>query len=95
MESPLDCTSANFEKVAISRFRSLVKELPETMKVFREPWGCSTVICLDCENCPQWCSYLQENSSFLVQAVIKLGLANSIIFRMGKKTLGWIRIDRD
>lgn len=95
MESPLDCTSANFEKVALSRFRALVQELPQTMKVFREPWGSSTVICLDCENCPQWYSDFQENSDLLVQAVDKLGLANSIIFRMGKKTLGWTRIDRD
>jgi hypothetical protein len=95
MESPLDCTSANFEKVALSRFRSLVKDFPEAIKVFREPWGCSTVICLDCENCPHLCSYLQENAELFVQAVSKLGLADSIIFRMGRKTLGWTRIEGD
>lgn len=93
MESPLDCTSANFERNALSRFRSLVSYFPQEIKVFREPWGNSTVLCLDYENCPHLCSDLQAQADLLTEAITQLGLANSVIFRIGTKTVGWKRIE--
>lgn len=93
MESPLNCTSANFEKVALQRFRSLATCLPEKIKVFREPWGRSTVLCLDFINCPHLYPVVQEQTHLLAIAVEQLGLANSVIFRIDKKIMGWTRID--
>ena len=52
MESPFNSTSADFEQAALARFRRLVSFLPQGSKVFREPWGRSTVLCLDFSNCP-------------------------------------------
>jgi len=52
MESPLNCNSADFEQAALAKFRSLVAFLPQDSKIFREPWGRSTVLCLDFANCP-------------------------------------------
>jgi hypothetical protein len=93
MESPLDCTSTNFEKIALQRFRSLASCLPEDIKIFREPWGRSTVLCLDFARCPNLFLTTQANINLLAEAIQELGLANSVIFRIGKKIMGWKRID--
>ena len=92
MESPLNCNSADFEQAALAKFRSLVAFLPQDSKVFREPWGRSTVLCLDFANCPHLSSVNQEQAIALSQAIFKLGLANSIIFRMGSKIVGWKQV---
>ena len=95
MESPLDCTSTNLEKVALSRFRSLVSFLPQDSKIFREPWGRSTVICIDFITCPHLFPLTPKQTNILTEAIKELGLAHSVIFRIGKKILGWKKIDRD
>lgn len=89
MESPLNCTSSNFEQAALTKFRSLVAFLPQDSRIFREPWGRSTVLCIDFENCPHLFSVDQEQAQLLSEAIDQLGLANSIIFRIGSKIVGW------
>jgi len=92
MDSPLNCTSANFEQVALTKFRCLTPFLPQDSKIFREPWGRSTVLCIDFANCPHLFSVDQEQSRLLSQAITELGLANSMIFRIGSKIVGWKNI---
>lgn len=94
MESPLECTSTNFEKVSLSRFRSLVSCLPQDSKIFREPWGLSTVICIDFINCPHSFPLTPKQIKMLTEAIRELGLSHSVIFRVGKKILGWKKIER-
>ena len=92
MAFPLNCTSNNFEKVSLSRFRLLASCLPQNSKIFREPWGCSTVICIDFINCPHLFPLTPEQISVLTEAVKELGLSHSVIFRVGQKILGWKKI---
>ncbi|MDJ0743656.1 MAG: hypothetical protein QNJ32_09855 [Xenococcaceae cyanobacterium MO_167.B27] len=92
MESPLNCTSANFEKVALSKFRSLTPYLPNNIRISREPWGRFTVLCIDFQDCPQYFPPSPEQNQNLIQAMKQLGLSNSIIFRIGNKILGWKRV---
>lgn len=89
MESPLNCTSANFEQVALNRFRAIAAFLPHDSKIFREPWGRSTVLCIDFANCPHLFSVDKEQALLLEQAIATLGLASSVIFRIGSKIVGW------
>lgn len=86
--SSFDCTSADFEKAAIQRFRALVIFLPQECQVFREPWECSTVLCLDFAHCPHLLDITKEKADLLAQAAQDLGLANSMIFRVGSKFRG-------
>ena len=94
MASPLNCTSNNFEKVSLSRFRFLAKCLHQDIKVFREPWGRSTVICIDFMDCPHSFPLTPEQMGMLSEAIKELGLSCSVIFRVGKKILGWKKIDK-
>ena len=89
MESPHNCTSANFEQVALSRFRAIAAFLPHDSKIFREPWGRSTVLCIDFANCPHLFSVDKEQARLLREAIVTLGLASSVIFRIGNKIVGW------
>ena len=92
MESPLNYTSANFEQAALTRFRSLVTFLPQDSKICREPWGRSTVLCFDFANCPHLFRVDREQARSLSQAIATLGLANSMIFRIGSKIIGWKKV---
>ena len=92
MESPLDCTSANFEKVSLAKFRSLTPYLPKNIRIFREPWGRFTVLCIDFQDCPQYFPLSPEENQNLIEIMKQLGLSNSVIFRIGKKILGWKRV---
>lgn len=84
-----DCTSANLEKIALNRFRALVTFLPNACRVFREPWDCSTVLCLDFADCADQLMAVKAQEEQLFSAAEELGLANGIIFRMGNKFMGW------
>lgn len=92
MESPLDCTSTNFEKVALARFHSLTPYLPTLIKISREPWGRFTVLSMDFQDCPLYFPLSQEQNTNLLQAMEQLGLSKSIIFRIGNKILGWQKV---
>lgn len=94
MESRLDCTSTNFEKISLSRFRSIVNCLPQASKIFREPWGRSTVICIDFVDCPNLFPLTPKQIEMLTEAIRELGLSPSVIFRVDKKILGWKKIER-
>jgi hypothetical protein len=87
--SHFDCTSADFEKAALNRFRSLVAFLPQDCKVFREPWECSTILCLDFADCPNYLKTVRQQAQQLFAALQELGLANAIVFRIGNKFMGW------
>ncbi|WP_124975636.1 hypothetical protein [Aphanothece sacrum] len=91
---PFNCTSVELEKEAIKRLRTLVSLLPSQCRIFREPWDCSTVICLDFAQCPHLLNVIQEQEPLLINAIQELGLANSIIFRIGQKSIGWKAIPR-
>ncbi len=91
---PSDCTSADFEKEAMQRLRTLVSFLPTDCKIFREPWDCSTVVCLDFLHCPHQLDRIRERSQELIDTTQELGLANAIIFRIGNKFMGWKAIAR-
>ncbi|WP_013321102.1 hypothetical protein [Gloeothece verrucosa] len=84
-----DCTSTNLEKIALQRFRTRVNFLPKDCRVFREPWDCSTVLCLDFAGCPEDLMEVKAQDAGLVSAAEELGLANGIIFRIGNKFMGW------
>ena len=84
-----NCTSADFEKAAIHRLRSLVRSLPSQCQVFREPWDCSTVVCLDFVECPDLLDQSLSQEQSLIQGIQELGLANTVVFRIGKKLMGW------
>ncbi len=86
---PFDCTSAELEKAVLSRYRSLVTWLPSDCRVFREPWDCSTVLCLDFAKCPYLLPVVKMESQSLIETAQALGLANAIIFRIGNKFMGW------
>lgn len=87
--SSSDCTSANLEKEVISRFRSLVNFLPKDCRIFREPWDCSTILCLDFAYCPGFLEVIKEEDSQLLTVAQRLSLSNAIIFRVGHKFMGW------
>lgn len=82
-------SSNQFEQVAIDRFRLLVNFLPLNCKIFREPWDSSTVLCLDFRACPYFLEITKERSDLLLNVVKDLGLAKSIIFRLGNQVKGW------
>lgn len=84
-----DCTSTNLEKIAINRFRALTSFLPKNCRVFREPWDCSTILCLDFANCPERLEEVKAQNEELLIAAQELGLAKGVIFRMGNKFMGW------
>ncbi|MEB3310831.1 MAG: hypothetical protein VKJ02_11415 [Snowella sp.] len=86
---PFDCTSAELEKAVLSRYRSLVTWLPSDCRVFREPWDCSTVLCLDFAKCPYLLPVVKMESQSLIETAQLLGLANAIVFRIGNKFMGW------
>lgn len=86
--SSFDCTSEYFEKVALTRFRSLAAFVPQDCKIFREPWDCSTILCLDFANCPDKLNSVIEKAALLVSAAQTLGLTNAIVFRIANKFVG-------
>jgi hypothetical protein len=86
---PSDCTSADLEKVALNRFRTLVSFLPSECKIFREPWDCSTVLCLDFVKCPNLLDSSRQQAHWLIKASQELGLSNAVIFKVGHKFMGW------
>ena len=92
MELPPNCTSTDFERAALAKLRSEVTFLPHDSKIFREPWGRSTVLCFDFSNCPHLFSVDQEQTRLLSQAIANLGMADSMIFRLGNKIVGWKKV---
>ena len=84
-----NCTSAELEKVAINRFRKLVRLLPSRCRIFRESWELSTIVCLDCSQCPDFLNKLSSCEEEIIQAIQQLGLANIVLFSIRNKLIGW------
>ena len=93
MESPLNCTSANLEKEVLARFQTLTGNFLGKSRVFREPWGNSTVLCIDFNSFPYLFPLTREQTHVLRLAIKQLGLANSVIFRANNKVLGWKKLE--
>jgi hypothetical protein len=87
--SPINNSSADLEKEVLSRLRKLIACIPEKCKIFREISGNSTVLCLDFVNCPELLEQTKEQSFLLLLGANDLGLANSLIFRVNQKVVGW------
>ena len=87
--SPLNFTSADLEKAALKRFRSLTSILPPECQVSRSIWGKSTIVCLDFDDCADLLDSTREQSLMLLKTAHDLGLASSLLFRKGKKVIGW------
>ncbi|MGL5034435.1 MAG: hypothetical protein ACRC6M_11615 [Microcystaceae cyanobacterium] len=83
-----DGTSTELERVALDRYRRLVGILPPNCYVYREPWGCSTVLCLDFADCPFWLPTMQHSADILLQGSESIGLAQALVFRQGRKFIG-------
>jgi hypothetical protein len=82
-------TSANLEKVAIERLRTLLPFLSVKCKIYREIWGQTTALCLDLQDCPNFLEIMRKKSPLITKTSRDLGLANSLVFRFGNKILGW------
>ncbi|MEB3226252.1 MAG: hypothetical protein VKJ86_10680 [Synechococcus sp.] len=83
-------SSAAFEKEALGRFRKLTGILPSQCQIYREVWGESTVLTLDFQTCPAQLSPLKAQAMMLLLGADHLGLAQSILFRLGPKIEGWV-----
>ncbi|WP_228061010.1 MULTISPECIES: hypothetical protein [unclassified Coleofasciculus] len=88
--SPLNYTSADFEKAALNRFRSLVSFLPKDCKLSREIWNRTTVLCMDFGDCPDALESARVQTFLLLIIAHYLGLADALIFKSGKKVVGWM-----
>jgi len=82
-KSALNFTSKAFETEILNRFRVIVGILPSDCKLFREPWGSSTVLALDFSACLYHLEIVKENSATLLDNLERLGMGKSIIFRNG------------
>lgn len=82
-------TSADLETEVIQRFRSLTRLIPQQCLVFREPWESTTIMCLDFQDCPNLLPMTQDKADLILIVCQDLALANSIIFRISHKVIGW------
>jgi hypothetical protein len=87
--SSFDCTSTNFEKAALHRFRSLAPFLPNSCQIYRQTWEFSTVICFDFIDRLDGLTIACERSQDLIDTTRKLGLGHAIVFKIGNKVVEW------
>jgi hypothetical protein len=87
--SPANNTSADLEKAAIEKLRSLILCIPQDCKVYREIAGSSPVLCLDFVNCPHLLDETRQQSFLILLGANYLALANSLILRVDRKVIGW------
>ena len=92
--SSINNTSTDLELEAIRRFRCFVPFLDPECQVFRQLKGHSTVLCLDFTACPQDLNLNQKDWREFTQLLILssryLGLANSLMFKVGKRIISEI-----
>ena len=95
--SPLNYTSIDLEIEAINRFRTLAPFLSPQCHIFRELNGRHTFLCLDFTACPQELEMNKEEwrefAQLLAHSCHDLGLANSMVFKLGKRIVGWMTLD--
>lgn len=83
-------SSAALEKAVLERFRKTSMIVPDSCHLYREVWDQSTVLCLDCQHCPEELMGLREQGLMLLIGASELGLAQAISFRLGRKIKGWV-----
>ena len=92
--SPIHGISMDLEIEAIRRFRDFAPFLNPECRVFRQLKGHSTVLCLDFTACPQDLNMNQKDWQEFTQLLILsshyLGLANSLMFKVGKRIISEI-----
>ena len=93
MEPSFNCTSSCLEREVLARLHILTGHFLEKSLIFREPWGNSTVLCIDFQSFPYLFPLTKEQIHVLRLAIKQLGLANSVIFRSNHKVLGWKKLD--
>ncbi len=96
--SSINNTSMDLELEAIRRFRCFVPFLDPECRVFRELNGRSTVICLDFADCPQELKMNKEEwkelALLLAHSSHYLGLANSLVFKIGDRIVAWMTLNQ-
>lgn len=92
-QSSPNCSSYDFEKAALARFRFLATSLPQSCVIYRETWGTSTVLHLDFQACPTQLNEAEIQQNPMIIAARQLSLASSIIFKLGNKIIGWTKIN--
>ena len=94
--SPINYINIDLEIEAIQQFRRLVPFLSPDCRVFRELKGDSTILCLDFAACPQELQMSEQEwlewAELLVFSSHYLGLANSLLFKIGERTFGKINL---
>lgn len=93
---PFDYINVDLEIEAIQRFRSLVPFLSPDCLVFRELEGNYTILCLDFTACPQELAMTAperlEWAELLLYSSHYLGLASTLVFKIGDRILGKINL---
>jgi hypothetical protein len=89
--SPLKYSSADLEVEALKRFRLLSPVIPKECRLYRKIEKNSPILCLDFADCPQELSLateeLQELVILLALSSHYLGLANSIVLKLGDRII--------
>ncbi|MBJ7899114.1 MAG: hypothetical protein GC158_04115 [Cyanobacteria bacterium RI_101] len=86
---PLSCSSRHLEQAVLARYRQLAPEFPPDCRLHREIWNRSTVLCLDCGDCPQSLGRLQTQLADLLALAARFHLAQAISLRLGQKAVAW------
>lgn len=92
--SPLDSMSAELEQVAIKRFRDLTLIVPLKCHIFRQIDDRVVTLYLDFVACARELANTMKNYALLTVASHKLGLADSLVFCIGDRILGWTNITK-
>jgi hypothetical protein len=87
-----DCTSTNFEKAAIDRFRALAPFLAGNSPVYRQTWELSTVLYLDFIDRPERMAIARRHSARLIAIARELGLGHAIVFKIGNMVVEWYSV---
>ena len=92
---PIDSTSAELEELALGKFRELTVIVPKKCQIFRQIDAGVVTLYLDFIACPKELATTMKNSGLLAIVSHQLGLADSLVFRIGSQLLGWTNITKD
>ncbi|MDJ0715414.1 MAG: hypothetical protein QNJ54_14505 [Prochloraceae cyanobacterium] len=89
---PFNYNSFDLEVEAIAKLRSLVKTIPRECKIFRELKDDFIFLTVDFEDCPQEVDLNIEQFAMCGIVCSQLGLANSVLFKIGNQIIGSTQI---
>ena len=93
--SPIAGFSEELEQEAINRFRQLTAVVPLNCHIFRRIDDRVITLYLDFRACPQELSVILKNYTLLARVSHQLGLANSLVFTLGKRIIGWTNLTKN